>query len=74
MIQTNLSLSTSTLDSWVLDTVSRSHLCKLLQRLQGIKKLNEGDFMLYDASGESTKAEVVGTHLLKLPSKKVLEL
>ena len=30
MIQTNLSLSTSILDSWILDTACGSHLCKSL--------------------------------------------
>ena len=33
MIQTNLSLSTSMSDSWVLDTACGSYLCKLLQDL-----------------------------------------
>ena len=33
IIQTNLSLSTSMLDSWVLDTTYGSHLCKSLQGL-----------------------------------------
>ena len=33
MIQINLSLSTSISDSWVLDTVWGSHLCKLLHGL-----------------------------------------
>ena len=33
MIQTNLALSTSFLDSWVLDTICGSYLCKSLQGL-----------------------------------------
>ena len=53
MVQTNLSLSTSMSDSWVLDIACGSHLCKSLQGLQEIKSLNKGDFELLDASGES---------------------
>ena len=45
-----------------------------MQGLQGISKLNEGDFVLFGASGESIRAEAVGTMLLKLPSGKILEL
>ena len=44
MIQTNLSLSTSISDSWVLDTTCGSHLCKSLQDLQEVRNLNRGDF------------------------------
>ena len=33
MIQTNLSLSTLTSDSWILDIIYGSHLCKSLQDL-----------------------------------------
>ena len=42
--------------------------------MQGVKKLNDGDFVLFGVSGESIKAKVVGTTLLKLPSDKILEL
>ena len=61
-------------NSWVLDTISGSHLCKSLQGLQKIKSLNKGDFELFDASGESIQAEAIGTKILKLPLGKVLEL
>ena len=53
MIQINLSLSTLFLDSWVLDIVYGSHLCKLLQDLQKVRNLNKGNFELFGASGES---------------------
>ena len=74
MIQTNLSLSTSISDSWILDSACGSHFCKLLQSLQEIKSLNKGDFELFGASGESIQAEAVGTKILKLSSGKVLKL
>ena len=74
MIQTDLSLSTSISDSWILDTACGSHLCKLLQGLQEIKSLNKDDFKLFGASGESIQAEAVGTRILKLSSDKILKL
>ena len=74
MIQTNLLLSTSISDSWVLDTACGSYFCKSLQDLQKIKSLNKGDFELFDASGESIQVEAVETKILKLPSDKVLKL
>ena len=74
MIQTNLSLSTSFLDSWVLDTAYGLHLCKSLQDLQEIRNLNKGDFKLFGTSGESIQAEAIGTKVLKFSSDKILEL
>ena len=74
MIQTNLSLSISILDYWVLDTAYDLYLCKSLQSLQEIKSLNKGDLELFGASGEFIKAEAMGTRILKLPLDKVLEL
>ena len=59
MIQTNLSLSTLILDSWILDTACGSHLCNSLQDLQEIKSLNKGDFELLGASRESIQARAV---------------
>ena len=61
MIQTNLSLSTSISDSWILDITCGAYLCKSLQDLQKIKSLNKGDFELFDANGESIQTEVIGT-------------
>ena len=74
MIHTNFSLSDSAFDSWVLDIICGSHLCKSLQGLQRIQSLNKGDFELFNASGESIHAEAVETYLLKLSSSKILEL
>ena len=74
VIQTNLLLSTSISDFWLLDTVCGSHVYKLLQNLQEIKSLNKGDFKLFGASGESIQAEAIGTRVLKLPSGKILKL
>ena len=70
----NLSLNILILDSWVLDTICDSQLCKSLQDLQKIKNLNKDDFELFGASGESIQAEAIGTKILKLPLKKVLKL
>ena len=67
-------MSTSTSDLWVLDTACGSHICKSLQGLQKIKKLEKGDFELYGASDESIQAEAVGTYPMLLPSGKILEL
>ena len=74
MIQTNLSLSTLFLDSWVLDIAYGSHLYKSLQSLQEIKNLNKSNFELFGASGESIQVEVVGIRILKLSSHKILKL
>ena len=61
-------------NSWVLNTICGSHVCKLLHSLQKIKNLNKGDFELFDAYEESMQAEAVESRILKLPSKKVLKL
>ena len=73
-MHTILSLSSSNLDSQVLDTAYGSHVCKSLQGLQNLRVLKKGNFKLYGAGGESIQAEVMGTYMLKLPSRKVLEL
>ena len=52
-IHTILSLSSSNLDSRILDIVYGSHICKSLQGLQNIRVLKKDDFELYDAGGES---------------------
>ena len=36
--------------------------------------LKKGDFELYGARGESIQVEAIGTYMLKLPSRKILEL
>ena len=74
MIQTNLSLSTSISNSWVLDTACGSHICNSLQGLHKIRRLKKGDFKLHGASGEIIHAEAVGTYLLLLPSGDVIKL
>ena len=74
MIQTNLSLSASISNSWVLDTACGSHICKSLQGLHRIRSLKKGDFKLYGASGEPIYAEAVGTYLLLLPSGNIIRL
>jgi len=74
MIQTNLSLSTSASDSWVLDIACGSHICKSLQGLHIIRSLKKGDFELHGVSGEAIQAEAMGTYFLLLPYGKILEL
>ena len=74
MIQTNLSLSTSNSNSWILDTACGYHICNSLQRLHQIRNLKKGDFQLHGESGEAIYAEAVGTYILLLPSSKILEL
>ena len=74
MIQTNLSLSSSISNSWVLDTACGSHICKSIQGLHKIRNLKKGDFKLYGASGEPIYAEAVGTYLLLLPSGNIIKL
>ena len=73
-IHTILSLSFSNSDSWVLDTIYGSHICKSLQGLQKIRVLKKGDFELNGAGGESIQEEAVGIYILKLLSEKILEL
>ena len=74
MIQTNLSLSTSNSNSWVLDTACRSHICNSLQKLHQIRNLKKGDFKLYEASGEAIYTEAVGTYILLLSLGNILKL
>ena len=73
VIQIYFSLSDSDY-TWILDTACGSHICNSLQRLKNIKGLKRGDLELYNASGESISAEVVGTCMLDLSSGKILVL
>ena len=57
-----------------MDTACGYNIYKSLQGLQTLRVLQEGDFELYGAGGESIQVEVVGTYILKLPSEKFLEL
>ena len=52
-IYTILSLSFLNSNSWVLDTVCGSHICKSLHGLQNIRVLKKDDFKLYGTGGES---------------------
>ena len=69
-----LLLSSPNSNSWVLDTVCGSHVCKLLQGLQNLGILKKGDFKLYGTGGESIQAKVMGTYMLMLSFGKILEL
>ena len=64
MLRTYFLLSVSNFDTWILDTVCRSHISNSLQRLQNIRDLKRDDLKLYGASGESISVEAVGTYML----------
>ena len=74
MIQTNLSLSTSNSNSWVLDTACGSHICNSLQGLNQIRNLKKSDFKLYGTSGEAIYAKAVDTYILLLPLDNMIKL
>ena len=73
-IYTILSLSSSKSNSWILDTDCGTYIYNSLQGLQNLRVLKKDDFELYDAGGESIQAKPIGTYLLKLPSRRMLEL
>ena len=74
MIQTNLSLSTLFLDSWVLDTGSGVHICTNVQGLKRSRSLAKGEVYLRVGNGARVAALAVGTYDLSLPTGLVLSL
>jgi hypothetical protein len=71
-IEINIAVSSS--DSWVFDTGSMIHTCKLLQGLSLTRQFVKGELNVRVGNGAKVAAIVVGTFHLPLPSGLVLEL
>jgi hypothetical protein len=61
-------------DSWVFDTESMIHICKLLQGLSLTRRFAKGELDVRVGNGVKVAAIAVGTFHLPLPSGLVLEL
>ncbi|KAK8528242.1 hypothetical protein V6N12_074776 [Hibiscus sabdariffa] len=70
VIDVNMSTSTS----WVLDTGCGSHICTSVQGLHMRRNLAKGDVDLRVGNGARVVALAVGTYVLSLPSRLVLNL
>jgi hypothetical protein len=61
-------------DSWVFDTGSMIHTCKLLQGLSLTRRFTKGELDVHVDNGVKVVTIAVGTFHLSLPSGLVLEL
>jgi hypothetical protein len=66
VIEINIAVSSS--DSWVFDTRSMIHTCKLLQGLSLTRRFAKGELDVRVSNGEKIAAIAVGTFHLSLPS------
>jgi hypothetical protein len=72
VIEINIAISSS--DSWVFDTGSMIHTCKLLQGLSLTRRFAKDELDVRVSNGAKVIAIAVGTFHLSLPSRLVLEL
>jgi hypothetical protein len=72
VIEINIAESSS--DSWVFDTGSMIHTCKLLQGLSLTRRFAKGKLDVHVSNGAKVAAITTGTFHLPLPSGLVLEL
>jgi hypothetical protein len=72
IIEINITLSSS--DSWVFDTGSMIHTCKLLQGLSLTRRFVKGDLDVHARKGAKVAVIAVGTFHLPLPLGLVLKL
>jgi hypothetical protein len=69
-----IKIAVSSSDSWVFDTGSMIHTCKLLQGLSLTRKFAKGKLDVRVSNGANVAVIAVGTFHLPLPSGLVLEL
>ncbi|GJR71141.1 zinc finger, CCHC-type containing protein [Tanacetum coccineum] len=62
------------INSWIYDTGCGTHICKIIQGLRGIQKLNKGALDLYIGNGNRAAVKAIGSFDLILPSGMVLVL